>query len=107
MERIEFPSTRSLTTIKHLVFRREHFAKGELMSFGEGLAALRATETAQSIPMFSKALSINLACAASHCLCDLLFIHRYGYFTANVRCFKVENRSSCVRLIFASWMRVR
>jgi hypothetical protein len=48
-----------------LILRDIHFTQRELMSFRVCFFALRATETAQSVAMLSKALTRHLACIAS------------------------------------------
>jgi hypothetical protein len=50
------------------------------VGFGKGLLAVRAAKTAEAIPMFPEALTIDLADSASHCFCCVLFLYHMPIF---------------------------
>jgi hypothetical protein len=60
------------------------------MGFGVGLFADRATKTAQSIAVFSEALTIDVALSASHCIVGICVRHHGLNSTATVRCLSRE-----------------
>jgi hypothetical protein len=57
-----------------------HGAERIRVGFGERLFAVRTTETAQAISVFSKALTINLARLASHCFYSVFYHHHIATF---------------------------
>ena len=56
-----------------LLFRDVRTFQGGLVGFGVGLAALRATEPAEAIPMLAKALAAHVTYRASHCQFGIYF----------------------------------
>jgi hypothetical protein len=65
------------------------------MGFGEGLFALRATKSAESVSMFPEALTIDIAGFASHCFHCFVGLHHMLIFYYERTLFSSADWSLC------------